>query len=570
MGAEKGVSGSFMPRNLQKIYDKAVKLARDNRLDEARVLCDKLTTDAQHVPVFWLLQASVLEHLGRIGEAEICLDTATRYLPDAPQVFFALGVLAQKLGNLSKAESCFREAVKLNRDYVEAIHELAGIYKLTDRPREALELYLKCLRLRPDYPAALYNLGMLYDELGRPDDALPAFDRCLVLSPKSPLAMSGKAMALEKLGKCEEARLALSGCIDTLHSIPVAIAYALVARNFDEMLQPAIEYVSEAINKSAPSDDELSLMYSSLGRLYEKIHDYDSAFSCYRKGNSYKKVKFDMTGHKDRINRIKNVFDKKSLLSRSTVTGKKFIFIIGMPRSGTTLIEKILDSHPGCFGAGELTFISDLANNPHTYIPGQGVYPEIIGQLNESSCNVLAMQYMDLVRKYYGDADVVVDKMPANFLYLGMISVMFPDAAVIHSMRNPLDICLSCYCMNFGDRLAYTNNFSQLLEYYKSYADLMRFWREHLDIPIMDVRYEDLVSNQEGVSKEILEFCGLDWDESCLKYFESNRLSRTASYDQVRRPVYQSSVNRWKMYERYIGELYEGLEPFLEEYCYDG
>ena len=552
-----------MSENTEILYQQALKLAHNNKAVEAAFLCEILLKKTKVNPVYWLLYISILEYLGRSNEVETQLNKAIKYLPLQPQFYLKLGGIKQNKCDYLAAEIYYKRAIELNNDFPEAIHELATIYKITSRFKEAIDLYNRCLKLRPEYPAALYNLAMVYYELGCPDRALPLFNACLELSPNSLLAMSGKATVLERLGQIDESHAILMECIKTPNSIPVASAYSLVASHFNDLTNDAIAYVSRALDETNPSKQDAALLYFLLGKMYEKSKNYDKSFLCFKRGNYELSNSFDIDAHNNTINNIKKIFAAGKSFPKSGDCRTKNIFIVGMPRSGTSLVEQILDSHSECHGAGELTFISDIANNSHEFVSNDLVYPDIVPLLDEVNIKELSRLYSSRLNVLDSDSSVVIDKMPANFLYLGLIEILFPEAKILHCTRNPMDNCLSCFFTNFGERLAYTNNLEILGEYYKSYANLMDFWKSHLDISILDVNYEDLVANQEAVSREILDFCDLDWDPECLNYFENDRIVRTASYDQVRKPIYTKSIGRWKRYKDHFGDLYTELKPFM-------
>jgi hypothetical protein len=237
-----------------------------------------------------------------------------------------------------------------------------------------------------------------------------------------------------------------------------------------------------------------------------------------------------------------------SRLPRSSHSSDRPIFIIGMPRSGTTLVEQILASHPDVYGGGELKEISTMVSSVR------------LGGLRQEDCDALARQYLKHLSELSATARFVTDKMPQNFLHLGFISLLFPQAHVIHCIRDPRDTCLSCFFQDFGYAHAYRYKQEVLGKYYNQYQRLMRHWRDVLDIPILDVSYEALVADQAGSTRAMLEYCDLEWDDRCLRFYENTRIANTASLDQVRRPVYTRSLGRWRHYEPYIQPLLASLK----------
>jgi hypothetical protein len=229
-----------------------------------------------------------------------------------------------------------------------------------------------------------------------------------------------------------------------------------------------------------------------------------------------------------------------------------------MPRSGTTLVEQILASHPRVHGAGELKGILEIAHLVTTQHPS-APYPVCLSGSTEKELRQYAAAYLDELGRSSADALRVVDKMPRNFLHLGLVQTLFPRARVIHLRRDPLDTCLSIYFHNFSNAFPYACDLGSLGRYYRRYTGLMQHWREVLTISVMEIRYESLVNNPEDEIRRLLDFCGLDWDTACLRFYETGRDIDTPSYRQVRKPVYRNSVSRWKKYEAHLGPLREAL-----------
>jgi hypothetical protein len=230
-----------------------------------------------------------------------------------------------------------------------------------------------------------------------------------------------------------------------------------------------------------------------------------------------------------------------------------------MMRSGTTLAEQILASHPRVYGAGELPLLGRLIESlPRRLGTGDG-YPEAVRRLDRATTRALAAEHQQRLKGLGGAAERVVDKMPANFLALGLIATLFPRARIIHCRRDPIDTCLSCYFHDFGPSIPYTLDLRHLGLYYRAYERLMAHWAAVLPVPVFELRYEELTADQEAVSRRLVAFCGLEWDERCLRFHETRRVVRTASQLQVRQPLYRGSVGRWKRYEAFLQPLRDAL-----------
>ncbi|MEE8429157.1 MAG: sulfotransferase, partial [Gammaproteobacteria bacterium] len=303
-------------------------------------------------------------------------------------------------------------------------------------------------------------------------------------------------------------------------------------------------------------------LHFNLGKQYDDIGEYDKAFAHFQQGNSSKSVDFDTARYKSEMDALISTYTSDFLtrMPRATVRSDRPVFVVGMPRSGTSLVEQILSSHPSVFGAGELPDIVQLPLSLHVILGTEQRYPRCLPLLPQDKMDMLAQHYLDRLKSLSADATRVIDKMPGNFTHLGFIELLFPDARVIHIMRNPLDNCLSCYFQDFSRSHPYSYDLRVLGTFYNGYRRLMQHWRQVLTIPMMEVQYEELVANQEPISRELVKFCGLDWDERCLEFHKNKRYVGTASYEQVRRPMYQKSAGRWHNYESYLDPLMEVLK----------
>ena len=249
--------------------------------------------------------------------------------------------------------------------------------------------------------------------------------------------------------------------------------------------------------------------------------------------------------------------DTLESMPRSACEDKRPVFIVGMPRSGSSLVEQILSSHPMVYGAGELNDIKNLAST--LFATSHQHKNKIFSNVQTSKLIELADRYLSSVEKVCGDALRVTDKMPSNFLWLGFIMQLFPDARIIHCIRDPRDTCLSCYFQPFVRSHDYANDLGDLAFYYRQYERLMHHWQQNVNLPILNVYYSDLIADAEAVARQMIGFIGLDWDDNCLNYHKSDRITATASWDQVRQPIYTKSLARWKHYRKHI-------DPLLDEF----
>ena len=288
---------------------------------------------------------------------------------------------------------------------------------------------------------------------------------------------------------------------------------------------------------------------------------FDEAWPHFVAGNNATAQLYDTVNFRLRVEKTMEVFSQAGLFSlpRSDVNSQRPVFIVGMPRSGTSLVEQILAEHPRICGGGELTFLSDIMMNLPASIGSKKGWPFCATELTKDDLNRMAHRYLERLEGISETADRVTDKMPHNFTELGLLQLLFPDARVIHCKRDPKDTCLSIYFMNFLIGHEYSRDLFHIGTHYYQYQRLMEHWKHYLTIPILDIQNEDLVNDPEPLVRQMLEHCDLEWHQGCLDFHKSKRLVHTASYDQVRQPLYSRSIGRWRNYEKYLGELEKGL-----------
>lgn len=410
-------------------------------------------------------------------------------------------------------------------------------------------------------PAAITHadLGWAMEMAGDLDGAIAEFDRALELDPLQGGAAAGKASVLAGRGEREAAYRVLE---DAVHRGVVHVTLALTFARFSqrpEQRPRARTYLEHVLGHRAHTPVERGWLLVALGTLKESDGDFDGAFACFRAANEPLRTGFSLDSYKRSCESYARAFSSDALqrLPRSSRVDPLPVFIVGMPRSGTSLVEQILASHPMVHGAGELNDLTNLAETLPARVPGgaSAGYPGCIEGLTQSLVDGIADEHLGRLRKLGGPAARVTDKMPQNFVFLGLIDLLFPGARVIHCVRHPMDTCLSCYTTPLGQSHGYRASFRDLAGVYRAYRGLMEHWRATVRVPLLDVRYESLVAEPERTARELVEFIGLPWDGACMKFHENRRIVRTASTDQVRRPIYSSSVGRWKAFEPHLADL---------------
>ncbi|MCC6209113.1 MAG: sulfotransferase [Gammaproteobacteria bacterium] len=498
----------------------------------------------------WLNLGQVYELLRRYAEAESCLLKALELQADLLDARESLGRIHFATGRIADAIERFREVVDKAPSRIPALSGLITSLHLTGQMTAAYQFGMQALSSAPDNPGVLISMGQVCRDVGSLDESLQYFHKVLQLVPGHPAALLGETEVLERMGRTDEALARLQPLLPHIDQNPdVLILYARIASrlSLDAEIIGRLEKALEMEGLNFRSREQIHYL---LGELYDRAGRYDEAFAHYRSANGHTgSASVQDQDPADAIMASVGTANFASLprADRAEITP---IFIVGMPRSGTSLVEQILASHPDIYGAGELNFISVIAAELGY---GRGAFTP-----DPETLRILSRRYLDIIAEHTGGARFFTDKMPHNFLYLGLITLLFPHARIIHTRRDPLDTCLSCYFQNFSGTHQYTRDLGRLGQHYRNYERLMNHWRR-LDMPFMDVDYEALVEDQEGVSRRMTNYCGLDWNEACVRFYESGRVSDSASYNQVNKPVYKTSVGRWRNYEQYLAPLREVL-----------
>ena len=539
--------------------------------------------------------------LGQRGQGLECLRRATREAPGDAAAWSDLGRMQAMLGDLQEATACFRRAVAADPHHADAWHNLGAALRRCGELDGALEAYKRALALDPKRADTYLNIGNLLVDDNQTDQAIESYRRAAALDPRLPQARASLAAELSGRGDVSEAELVYRQAValnpehaqawfglgrtleDLGHAEQAAESYRRVlaldprhgwalgqlldldAAAADDGLLAAAQ---RALADAAMPDRVKSLIGYGLGKALDRRQDYDGAFAAFRAANMARRREagpFDAAAFEQRIQRLIDSFTP-ALFERLAASGLGSdlpVFIVGMPRSGTTLTEQILDCHPQAFGAGEVPRLAELAAG----LPERGrleaPWPECAGALSDSDLQASAHDYLDKLRaRATAGALRVTDKSPLNFYHLGLAALMFPNARVIHCRRSPLDTCLSIYFENFRASQSYATDLADIATTYRGYQRLMAHWREVLPLPMLELQYEDLVAGLEGSVRGLLDFVRLPWDESCLAFHASARAVQTPSRWQVRKPIYASSVARWRNYKRHLAPL---LSAFPEQ-----
>jgi tetratricopeptide (TPR) repeat protein len=512
--------------------------------------------------------AGVLQTLGRFAEAISHYQQALKVKPDYAEGRFNLGNVFDALGRSAEAVACYEAALALQPELSGAHNNLANVLRKLGRTDEAIAHYHRALAAQPNYAEAHRNLGNALLALDRNDEAIAHYELSLISAPAQAEVYNNIGAAHHVLGRFEEAACAYEQAIALAPSKAAILLNLADLKPFTAASDPrllALEALAQP-GTFLDADDEIA-MHFALGKAFADLDQHERAFRHLVTGNALKRrgVIYDEPETLRTFARIRTAFGRKLFAEPGGEVSEVPVFVVGMPRSGTTLIEQILASHSKVFGAGERedfrTLVSTLAG------PEGAKFPEIVSTLSPDDRGRLGARYLEAIRPAAPAAERIVDKMPLNFLYLGLIHLVLPRARIIHVRRDPVDTCCSCFSLLFTGNLAFTYELGELGRYYRAYATLMAHWRAILPKDVMlELAYEDVVHDLEGQTRSILAHCGLEWEAACLAFHQTQRTVQTASVAQVRRPLYRSSVGRSRHYRPLIGPLLEALErPLIHE-----
>lgn len=483
-----------------------------------------------------------------------------------------LGLSYQNNKDFRNAEKAFKSALKANPKFPQAYYNLGLLAEGIEDLNKARDYYLKSVELEPK-AANLYNkLGDLERNGNNSVAASDYYNQALHLDPKNTLFINNIALLNMDMGDFEKAK---NYYRQSLKADPsqtnISIELALLIFN-QESKEDALPLFQSAINQSKIQPDNINndpILAFELGRAHEKLQNYPTAFSFYKAAQDYWKNQLVLNKRdykpdlvdQDLI-KIKKVFSNVAPQREGFGNpAKRPIFIVGMPRSGTSLLEQILASHPDIYGAGELSFI------PHIKKEIKAKSKNVInafGRLSKSQIEKYATYYLDEIEKLSNGQAYVIDKLPINFQNVGLIRLLFPNALIIHNQRNAIDTCLSIYLQNFAHEMLYNHSLADLAHCYKYQCDITDFWKDW-DTNIISISYEKLINNQKATTLLILHSLGLEWDEKCLQFYETNRAVKTASHMQVRQPLYNSSINKWKRFKDELAPLISDLGNYINK-----
>jgi len=499
----------------------------------------------------------------QLAEAEQYFLRASRLAPTSASILNDLGIVRLRRHAHAEALGLFARALELDPQHVDAIGNLAIAYSEMKQPDLAQPLLSRLIAARPFSGSAYARAARNRLALGDAGPGLELARRAVRNAPELVEARLALAAALEITGRFRQAKFQYLCVLDTAPHHPGALASLLSLRqgNIEVRHLQAARRAIDSSNLTPEEDAQLNL---ALARYHDYRGEYDTAFVHLERGNTLvsRRREFDVALFAQAIDSLITTFSAESMrgLPAGVNMSRRPIFIVGMPRSGTTLVEQILASHSSVVAGGELATMANLAADVST--SGEP-YPMGIRRLDRVALERLATRYLERLGSISDTAQRVTDKMPFNFLHIGLLAVLFPEARVIHCRRDAIDTCLSCHFTSFSDDLKFASDLTSLGRYYVEYRRLMDHWFAVLPGRILDLDYEQVVARTEDSVKLLLEWCDLEFEPACLRFHRTVRGVHTPSRWQVRQPIYSHSVGRWRAYRGHLQPLLAALEPVL-------
>ena len=551
------------PMQPDAVHFLGLLLHQRGRSAEALPMLRQALTLAPENPLFRGNLAGALNQLGRADEAERLYREALALNPAYVAGYVNLGLLYMARGDYAGALTEFDRALDLQSEGVTACFNRAESLRQLARRTESLEAYRRAAELAADDPDLLMMIGAALREAGEVDAALRCHARALRLAPDYPLAENSLGNLLGMQGDLAAAEDHYRRALELKHDY--AGAYynlADVAKLGPE--DPAWDGLMQLTARagSLPTDEALSLQFA-LGKVWDGQKDFARAFGHLEAGNRLKRslINYDEPRQARFFTDFARVFDADFVKRHALDSADpRPVFIVGMPRSGTTLVEQILASHPEVHGAGEVHALRNVLREELPPDPGDYALPEGLAGLDRAAYSRAAARYGAWLDNLAPGAARVTNKLPGNMVFVGLMALLYPQAKIIHCSREPLDTCLSCYSKLFTTGHPFAYELRELGRFYRMYDALMAHWRAALPGRMLELRYEELVADLEGQSRRLVAHLDLPWDEACLRFHESSRAVRTASLAQVRRPIYKDSVGRWKRYEKELAPLQAALK----------
>ena len=501
----------------------------------------------------WKILFIALKKTGKISESLTSCKKIVEITPQDAIAHYNLGNTYRELAKFSKAEESYKKAISLKKNFSEAYYNLGIVLKNNSKLEDAEKCYKQAIHLKPDFAEAYNNLGTVLENLGKLNESEINYRKAIALKPNFPETYNNLGTNLEQQGKLNDAKKYFEKAILINPGFANAHRQLSLIKKFDKY-DDHFDLIQKLYLDKNISDQNLCHVNFSLAKIHEDLENYEKAFKHFKEGNHIQKkiIKYNIDKDVQLFDQIKLNFKKKNATKIQLINNDITpIFIIGMPRSGTTLVEQIISSHSKVTGLGELPFVSQFG---FSIVKGLSEY-------SKDSISKFRDNYLEKLRRLTNGNLHISDKMPQNFLYIDLIVASFPEAKILHVKRNPAAVCWANYKQWFRSKdLGYSYSIDDIIEYHRLYEDLMKFWNKHFKNIIYEVDYEALTINYEDEIKKLIKYLGLDWEEACLSPEENDRNVSTASNIQIRNKIFKGSSQKWKKYKPFLKGALDSLD----------
>ncbi len=503
-----------------------------------------------------------LYKLGNFSEAEVSCKDALNTYPKAIVLHNIYGIILMNQRKINDAIKCFKDALIINPKYAPIYDNLGTAYKEKEDFRSSLFYYNKAIELDNKSATTYNNIGNLFHTQNDNKKAIINYVKATEINPNFYIAHYNAGVVLKNLGEFQKATLHLNS------AIKININFFTAHRIISQITKYSIDNKHLNVLNKLYKDEKIPLknkteLLFALGKAYEDLKNYEESYNYYSQGNTYRRneILFSIKNEKKDFIKIKKIFNKKFFkkFSKSLNKDKTPIFIIGMPRSGTTLVEQIISSHPKVFGGDELNFLPTLIEDKFKSSKNNISFNKI-KNISKNDILNLSNLYINRIRTLSTTAEKITDKLPINFKWVGLIKIAFPNATIIHCKRNAEDNCFSIYKNYFTNpKLNFAYKIDEIVNFYNLYSNLMFYWKKNIPNYIYDIHYEKLINNPKKEIQNLIKACNLSWNNSCIEFYKNTRPIKTTSDTQVRKKIYNTSINAWKNYRKYFAKYFKKI-----------
>tara|TARA_B100000700_G_scaffold309512_1_gene388758 strand:- start:209 stop:1732 length:1524 start_codon:yes stop_codon:yes gene_type:complete len=505
-------------KNLQKKIQDVVNLYKSKKYSEAVALCKELIESNPKIGFLYNLMGIIMFELNRLDEAIDFYKKGIKVEPNFALIYSNLGNVYKSQNKIDEAEKNYKKAIDIDKKIPEPHNNLGNLLRTENKYEEAIKSYNKAIEINNNFFWAYYNLATTYTALGNYKKANEFLEKTIKINP----FFCPAHRSLSRVKK-----------------------YKINDKHLHEMQKI---YKNKNINEIQKKE-----LAFAIGKAYEDIGDYISSFEYYKEGNHLhrKLINFSIDDEKKDFDSIKEIYSFELLkkVEKNNKVTPKIIFIIGMPRSGTTLVEQIISSHPEVYGCDELNFIPDLYEKNIN-----------VNKLDQKILLDIGNEYISKINKVSNNSLVVTDKLPINFKWLGFIKLILPNSKIIHCIRNSKDNCFSIFKSFFPSKINFAFKIEEIVEFYNLYLELMEHWNKVIPNDIFNIRYENIIKNPDIEIKKIINACELKWNDQCLKFYNNKRPIKTSSDTQARSKIYSTSINSWEKYEKNLNKYLKKLK----------